>query len=219
MLLAMAVRLALAKGFHRKPVGTCVPAEVCLVRQNIIWIAYIMDKGMCIRFGHPPLIDDDEIGIGLPAKETNAGVPSLLRHLVQLALIQSRICKWIYSPRYRTKPLEQRLRLMDELEGMLDAWKAGLPLQFQPENTSLDGPIGPILNLYMVYYYTVASLHRASMGMCLEPQMEQVFQQASVDRGHRMEQSAQLCLSVSRATIDLLSYANGVLPQHYVTCW
>ncbi|KAL4738859.1 hypothetical protein BDV11DRAFT_170598 [Aspergillus similis] len=179
MLLAMAARLALAKGFHH----------------------------------------DDEIGIGLPAKETDKEVPSLLRHLVQLALIQSRICKWIYSPRYRTKPLEQRLRLMDELEGMLDAWKAELPPQFQPENTSLDGPIDPVLNLHMVYYYTVASLHRASMGACLEPQMEQAFQRASVDRGRRMEQSAQLCLSVSRATMDLLSYAKGELPKHYVTCW
>ncbi|KAL4809516.1 fungal-specific transcription factor domain-containing protein [Aspergillus unguis] len=219
MLLAMAVRLAFAKGFHRKPVGTFVPTEICRVRQNITWIAYVMDKGMCIRFGHPPLIDDDEIGIDLPAKETDAGVPSLLGHLVPLALIQSKICKWIYSPRYRTKPLEQRLRLMDELGDMLDAWKAGLPLQFQPENTPSDGPIGPVLNLHMIYYYTVASLHRASMGVCLEPQMEQAFQRASVDRAHRMEHSAQLCLSVSHATIDLLSYANGVLPQHYVTCW
>ncbi|KAJ6088812.1 hypothetical protein N7486_009378 [Penicillium sp. IBT 16267x] len=88
MLMSIAVRLGLAKGFHQKPAGGSANTESSLARANIFWVAYVMDKGMCIRLGHPPLIDDDEIGIGLPSKQTESGEPSFLRHMVELSLIQ-----------------------------------------------------------------------------------------------------------------------------------
>ncbi|KAJ5993974.1 hypothetical protein N7451_009698 [Penicillium sp. IBT 35674x] len=219
MLLSIAVRLGLAKGFHQKPAGGSINTESSIARANIFWIAYVMDKGMCIRLGHPPLIDDDEIGIDLPSKETENGEPRFLRHIVELSLIQSKVCKWMYSCRYRTKPVDQRLNLMAELDNLLDSWKNELPPKFRPENCCSTGIIGPVLNMHMAYYYAVAALHRASLGLSLEPGLEKALRYGSINRVQRVELSAQLCLSVSRATIDLLKYGNGSLPTHYVTCW
>lgn len=219
MLLSIAVRLGLAKGFHQKPAGGSINTESSISRANIFWIAYVMDKGMCIRLGHPPLIDDDEIGIGLPSKETEDGEPRFLRHIVELSLIQSKVCKWMYSCRYRTKPVDQRLNLMDELDNLLDTWKNELPAKFRPENCHSTEIIGPVLNMHMAYNYAVAALHRASLGLSLEPGLEEALRYGSINRVQRVELSAQLCLSVSRATIDLLKYGNGSLPTHYVTCW
>lgn len=219
MLLSIAVRLGLAKGFHQKPAGGSTNTDCSLARANVFWVAYVMDKGMCIRLGNSPLIDDDEIGIELPSTQTEHGEPSFLRHMVELSLIQSKVCKWMYSCRYRTKPVDQRLNLMYELDNLLDAWKNELPPNFRPENCYSTGIIGPVLNMHMSYYYTVAALHRASLGLSLEPGLEEALRHASTNRAQRLELSAQLCLSVSRATIDLLKYGNGSLPTHYITCW
>ena len=109
MLLSVAVRLALAQGFHRQE---HISTEAGAVRRCTFWLAYILDKGMCIRFGQPPVIDDDEIGIQLPPAGTSTceqsppgfSDTSFLRQLIELALIQSKIYKWLYLSQFHVKP-------------------------------------------------------------------------------------------------------------------
>lgn len=213
----MAIRLALDKGFHRKLTGNNVSTEVKALRANIFWILYIMDKGICIRFGHPSLIDDDEISIDPPSSDTSSTAgqhPTFFRALIDLALIQNKVCKWLYSARFQTRPAAQRLFLFGELEVHLDAWKESLPLEFQPEsqmdtnNRSHDFNIQSVLILHMTYYYTVATIHRVSSFLNLEPELEAGFKERSTRGVDRTELSAMLCLSASRTTIHLLRYRN-----------
>ncbi|PYH45589.1 fungal specific transcription factor domain-containing protein [Aspergillus saccharolyticus JOP 1030-1] len=224
MLLSIAVRLAQARGFHRR--DDTQPTEVATARQNTFWIAYILDKGTSIRFGQPPMIDDDEIGIDLPSTGaasgpgSHRGLPeaSFLRWMAELALIQSKLCKWLFSARYRTKPANQRLHWTDELHRLLDAWKAALPerLTLNYYKSHSNDRIDPVLNLHMNYYYTVICLHRASLGISLEPELEKALKQNFLKKA---ELGARLCLSSSRATLDLLKYGNGALIMHWMTSW
>jgi hypothetical protein len=46
-------------------------AVTTTIQHNTFWFAYVLDKGMCIRFGYHPLKDDDEIGIDIPSPEKN----------------------------------------------------------------------------------------------------------------------------------------------------
>jgi hypothetical protein len=217
MLLSMAIRLALDKGFHRKLTGKHVSSEVNASRANIFWILYIMDKGMCIRFGHPSLIDDDEISIDPPSSDAaKSGVQDLtfFRVFVDLAMIQNKVCKWLYSARFRTRPARQRLLLFGELESYLDAWKESLPSEFQPEaqvdvnNPSHHFNIQSVLMLHMTYYYTVATIHRFSVFLDLDPELEQELKEQSTGGVDRAELSALVCLSASRTTVHLLRYGN-----------
>lgn len=217
MLLSMAIRLALDKGFHRKLTGDNVPAKLKVSRANIFWILYIMDKGICIRFGHPSLIDDDEISIDPPSPD--AAKPdgqnlAFFRAFIDLALIQNKVCKWLYSARFQTRPATQRLFLFGELEGYLDAWKESLPPEFQPEaqvdinNPSHHFNIQSVLMLHMTYYYTVATIHRVSLFLDLEPELEEELKEHSTGGVGQAELSALVCLSASRTTIHLLRYGN-----------
>ncbi|PWY65393.1 hypothetical protein BO83DRAFT_430407 [Aspergillus eucalypticola CBS 122712] len=224
MLLSIAIRLAQARGFHRR--DDTQPTEVAAARQNTFWIAYVLDKGTSIRFGQPPMIDDDEIGIDLPSPgastgpESQGGLPeaSFMRWMAELALIQSKLCKWLFSARYRTKPAYQRLQLTDELQRLLDSWKAALPEKLTPNyyRSYSNERIDPVLNLHMNYYYTVICLHRASLGISLEPDLEKALRQNFLKKA---ELGARLCLSASRATLDLLKYGNGTLIMHWMTSW
>lgn len=217
MLLSVAVRLAITKGFHRKE---DIPTEAGATKQSVFWIAYIIDKGMCIRFGQAPMIDDDEIGIDLPPSDTSDAETSFLRCSVELALIQSKVCKWLYSPRFRTKPAGQRLQLMNELNNLLDTWHKGIPLRFTPEyhqsHHNAQIKIDPALNMHMNYYYAIICLHRTSLGISLEPDLEEAQRQESLTN---VGMSAKLCLQASRATINLLNYGDGTLLTHYITFW
>lgn len=213
----MAIRLALDKGFHRKLTGNNVSEEVKASRANIFWILYIMDKGICIRFGRPSLIDDDEISIDPPSSDTsNAAGQNLafFRALIDLALIQNKVCKWLYSARFQTRPTAQRLSLFGELESHLDAWKESLPPEFQPEaqvdinNPSHHFNIQSVLMLHMTYYYTITTIHRVSLLLGLEPELEQEFKEHSTGGLGQAELSALVCLSASRTTIHLLRYGN-----------
>jgi hypothetical protein len=217
MLLSMAIRLALDKGFHRKLTGKNISAEANMSRANIFWILYIMDKGICIRFGHPSLIDDDEISIDPPSSDTaKSGGQDLtfFRVFVDLAMIQNKVCKWLYSARFQTRPARQRLLLFGELEGYLDAWKESLPSEFQPEaqvdvnNPSHHFNIQSVLMLHMTYYYTVATIHRFSVFLDLDPQLEQELKEQSTGGVDQAELSALVCLSASRTTVHLLRYGN-----------
>ncbi|KAJ6098218.1 hypothetical protein N7499_002592 [Penicillium canescens] len=108
----------------------------------------------------------------------------------------------------------KRLLLFGELEDYLDAWKESLPSEFQPEaqvdvnNPSHRFNIQSVLMLHMTYYYTVATIHRFSAFLDLDPELEQELKEHSTGGVDQAELSALVCLSASRTTVHLLRYGN-----------
>jgi hypothetical protein len=163
-----------------------------------------------LRFGHPSLIDDDEISIDPPspdAAKSNGQDRKLFRAFVDLALIQSKVCKWLYSARYQTKPVTHRLFLLGELDEYLQAWKDSLSPELQSEaQVNINDPshafdTQSVMMLHMTYYYTVGTIHRVSLFLNLKPEKvdrEKTDSTGSVDQA---ELSALVCLSASRTTI------------------
>ncbi|KAJ5623209.1 hypothetical protein N7490_011814 [Penicillium lividum] len=229
MLLSMAIRLALDKGFHRKLMGNNISPKVKASRENIFWTLYILDKAMCMRFGHPLLIDDDEISIDPPspdAAKSNGQDRKLFRAFVDLALIQSKVYKWLYSARYQTKPVTHRLFLLGELDDYLQAWKDSLSPELQPEaKVNKNDPshafdFQSVMMLHLNYYYTVGTIHRVSLFLNLEPPRVEVetkdHSTGSVDQA---ELSALVCLSASRTTIHFLKYGNCTFDALPLLSW
>ncbi|KAJ5706895.1 hypothetical protein N7488_006696 [Penicillium malachiteum] len=217
MLLSMAIRLALDKGFHRKPMGNTLSPKVKASRENIFWTLYILDKAICLRFGHPSLIDDDEISIDPPspdAARSNGQDRKLFRAFVDLALIQSKVCKWLYSARYQTKPVTHRLFLLGELDEYLQAWKDSLSPELQPEaQVNINDPshafdTQSVMMLHMTYYYTVGTIHRVSLFLNLKPETVEGETKDTIGSVDQADLSALVCLSASRTTIHFLRYGN-----------
>ncbi|KAK5136365.1 hypothetical protein LTR08_003491 [Meristemomyces frigidus] len=73
-LVAAAIRLAHSIGLHKRGSGFGLNGVENEQRKRVFWIAYLLDKDICLRSGRPPVLDDDDMNVELPAEEPGDGV-------------------------------------------------------------------------------------------------------------------------------------------------
>ncbi|KAJ6033878.1 uncharacterized protein N7446_007825 [Penicillium canescens] len=151
--------------------------------RNLFWIAYILDKELCIRMGQPAAIQDEACDLTLPpgyagqlaalglASERGQLEPRGHLYLTDLRLIKikSRVYSAIYGPAALHKPDADLLKSIRELDEELEQWRLSIPSQYRPSlstapqpmtNTSHHIRMHSIL-LQVDYYHCVAILHQA----------------------------------------------------------
>ncbi|KAK5708531.1 hypothetical protein LTR17_020617 [Elasticomyces elasticus] len=73
-LVAAAIRLAHSIGLHKRGSGFGLNAVESEQRKRVFWIAYLLDKDICLRSGRPPSQDDDDMNVELPSEDPEDGV-------------------------------------------------------------------------------------------------------------------------------------------------
>ncbi|KAK1815878.1 hypothetical protein LTR12_009763 [Friedmanniomyces endolithicus] len=68
-LVAAAIRLAHSIGLHKRGSGFNLNAVESEQRKRVFWIAYLLDKDICLRSGRPPSQDDDDMNVELPSED------------------------------------------------------------------------------------------------------------------------------------------------------
>ncbi|RFU31904.1 hypothetical protein B7463_g4414, partial [Scytalidium lignicola] len=116
---AAAARLAHGMGLHRTLDEFGLSRKEIAQRRNVFWMVYLMDKSISLRIGHPSVITDNDIGVGLPPETDPDELDSnglkkfnIFRYQAQLALVESRIYTELYSIRSRNRAISDRLRVV-----------------------------------------------------------------------------------------------------------
>ena len=217
-----AIRLSHALGLHRYPSSSekqldSVEAEQ---RNRVFWIAYRLDKITSLRMGCPMAQDDDDMNVDLPKEfpADNLGMVSLpdgngqinlFRVMSELALIESKVYKRLFSVDATRQSEEEILYRIGDLDHELEEWRESLPPEFQPEsdldvsNTAVDHHIA---FLSLAYFNCLNSIHRMSVpvdywtsGVSRTPQGEKPF-------NPRVFSSGAICVDAARATIRLIKF-------------
>src|SRR5436190_17636644 len=68
-LTAAAIRLAHSIGLHKRGSGFNLNASESEQRKRVFWIAYMLDRDLCLRSGRPPVQDDDDMNVELPSED------------------------------------------------------------------------------------------------------------------------------------------------------
>ncbi|KAK3073124.1 hypothetical protein LTR53_005556 [Teratosphaeriaceae sp. CCFEE 6253] len=68
-LVAAAIRLAHSIGLHKRGSGFGLNGVESEQRKRVFWIAYLLDKDICLRSGRPPSQDDDDMNVELPSED------------------------------------------------------------------------------------------------------------------------------------------------------
>ncbi|KAK5109175.1 hypothetical protein LTR62_007260 [Meristemomyces frigidus] len=68
-LVAAAIRLAHSIGLHKRGSGFGLNVVEDEQRKRVFWIAYLLDKDLCLRSGRPPSQDDDDMNVELPSED------------------------------------------------------------------------------------------------------------------------------------------------------
>ena len=169
ILIATAVRLAHRLGIHREQNYEGLDPREALQRRRVFWLVYFLDKDISFAILQPPILHDDDFDTELPSSEPDlmtfdgtSGI-NFLRLRVEMALIQQKVYRNLYSLQSSKQTGDERLLHMWEMDGLLRDWKRKIPAAFQPEAlvTSLDRPaIVHLVILHMTYFNCIVHVHR-----------------------------------------------------------
>jgi len=228
---ATAMRLAHSIGLHKKGANFSLNSAEVEQRRRVFWIAYMLDKDICLRSGRPPVQDDDDMNVELPSDTPpdnignipladGKGTMNLFRLMCTFSVIQSKVYKGLYSVKASKQTDGELLNTIGELDKELEAWKDDIPLEFRPEHDIKASHTPLILQvavLHLGYYNCLTTIHRMSVhhgywtsrlsnfaiqGLNARPLNPRVFM------------SAQLCVQAARASIHLLKY----IPKGDLSC-
>jgi len=141
-LVAAAIRLAHSIGLHKRGSGFSLNDVENEQRKRVFWIAYMLDKDICLRSGRPPSQDDDDMNVESPSEDPPDNVGSiplakeqdgkttmnLFRLMCMFAQIQSRVYKQLYSVKASRQSDGELLNTIGELDAQLEEWKDSIPI-------------------------------------------------------------------------------------------
>ncbi|KAJ5390048.1 uncharacterized protein N7496_001116 [Penicillium cataractarum] len=230
-LVAAAIRLSHSIGLHKRGSGFGLnPVEV-EQRKRVFWVAYCLDKDICLRSGRPPVQDDDDMNVELPSEDPpdNVGhVPladgtgkfNLFRSLCEFATIESKVYKKLYSAKASKQSDGELLNTIGELDKELEDWKDNIPIDYRPEY-EIQATHGPLLIhvvvLHFAYYNCLTTIHRMSVhhGYWTSRLSNYAIQGLNArPLNPRVFLSAVLCVTAARASINLIKY----IPQGDFAC-
>jgi hypothetical protein len=221
IVLASAARLAHTIGLHRRivlPQSLGLSSAESKQRRNVFWILYILETSMAIRFGRPPVINDDDIDVPLPERGeyvddalTEDEKLDAFYHQVSLSRIESQIYTELYSVQSQRRTIRERLKSIARLDQKLEAWQDELPLKTRPGQALSCPPsqIAQVIMLQFVYYNCIITLHRAPSHCALwamNPSASENFNDSKAETHHRVYASHMHCINAARSTGQLIGY-------------
>ncbi|KAL9102501.1 MAG: hypothetical protein Q9163_002366 [Psora crenata] len=230
-LVAAAIRLATSIGLHRRGMAFNLNPVEIEQRKRVFWIAYILDKDICLRSGRPPAQDDDDMNVDLPTEDPSdnignipladgKGKANLFRFMVTFAIIEGKVYKQLYSTKASRQSDGALLNTIGELDKELEEWKNAIPLDFRPEHeikASHTPLVVHVVVLHFAYYNCLTTIHRMSMhhGYWTSRLSNYAIQGRNTrPLNPRVFSSAALCVQAARASIQLIRY----LPQGDCSC-
>ncbi|KFY63458.1 hypothetical protein V497_01994, partial [Pseudogymnoascus sp. VKM F-4516 (FW-969)] len=177
LLVASAIRLSHSIGLHKRGSGFNLNPIEIEQRKRVFWIGYMLDKDICIRFGRPPVQDDDDMNVELPSAdpEDNIGnIPladgkgkvNLFRLMCEFSTIVSKVYTQLYSTKASKQSDGELLNTIGELDHALEEWKDSIPIDFRPEHEIKASHTPLILHvvvLHFGYYNCLTTIHRMSI--------------------------------------------------------
>lgn len=231
LLIAAAIRLSHSIGLHKRGTGFNLNPIEIEQRKRVFWIAYMLDKDLCLRSGRPPAQDDDDMNVELPEAdpEDNIGnIPladgkgkmNLFRVMCEFSIIESKVYRKLYSTTAVKQSDGELLQTIGELDQELEDWKDRIPIDFRPEHEIKASHTPLILHvvvLHLTYYNCLTTIHRMSIhhGYWTSRLSNYAIQGLNAKPlNPRVFSSAALCTAAARASISLLKY----IPQGDFSC-
>ncbi|KAJ5103917.1 transcriptional regulator family: Fungal Specific TF [Penicillium argentinense] len=222
MLLGMAVQVLYNLGGHK------VRPQQNNHLRVMFWIVYGMDREFATRKSQPPLINDAECDLDLPAAYARkpsehhifwrplSSIKELLYPSdLRLSLIKSRIHKLLYSVQSQEYSEAKRLQHIRELDHQLSDLKAEYPVECRPDAFATESAPDYLfhdlsirgVSVHLEYYYCLGKIHGAS-------NTAQIPSSKSLSP---LPSSSEICYEAARSTLIYLGRVRHYINYH--TFW
>ncbi|KAJ5584624.1 transcriptional regulator family: Fungal Specific TF [Penicillium hispanicum] len=194
----------------------------------LFWICYGMDREFSIRKGQPPLINDDDCDLDLPAAYAEKSsdhhfywkplsskellYPSDLR----IVLIKSKIYRLLYSPQSQEHSEARRLQHIRELDDELSALRLEYPVACRPDAFATESAPDYLfhdlsirgVSVHLEYYYCLGKIHGAKDSFSSVP---------TANKWPPLASSAEICYEAARSTLIYIGHVRHYINSH--TFW
>ncbi|KAL4937747.1 hypothetical protein BDV06DRAFT_202234 [Aspergillus oleicola] len=186
----------------------------------IFWLFYAIDKESSLRRTRPPLINDADCDLDLPATYLSeytdyhffgnqlSSQALLYPSDLRMSLLKSRIYRLLYSVEAKKQPEARLLQSIRELGQELGDLKASFPRNCQPDDFA-QGLVPNTLfhdlslrgaTIHLQYYFCLTRIHSATAGGSLSPP----------------ESSIELCYQAARSTLLYISRVEHcIIPETF----
>lgn len=218
VLAGAAIRMSHTLGLHRNLDAFGMDAAEKKLRQNVFWVAYVMETGMSLRSGRPPAMSVQDIAVALP--QTTSTEFDQFRCIAKLSLLESRVYSELYSAKAATRSGLERLKSIGRLDAELTRWRDAIPLGYRPESeiVCLKHQFTPVVMMHFGYYNCLGAIHRASIHHRSWTSVPGKESSSEVHDGEnlnpRVYLSSALCLEAARNVVGLLKHYNQDFPQN-----
>lgn len=232
-LIGAAIRSAQSIGLHKRGQGYGFNPVEIEQRKRVFWVAYLVDKDVCLRSGRPPAQEFSDWNVELPSEDPEDGMGNVLladgktnfnifRKMCEFAVISGDVFQNLYSVNASKQTDGELLNAVNTLDLQLEAWKESIPIELRPEHEIQSANPAVIVNtavLHFAYYNCVSTIHRRSImqGIWSSRLAEYAVEGRNATAlNHRVFQSAALSLAAARLSVSLLKY----IPQgDYSLIW
>jgi hypothetical protein len=217
-LISCAVRFCHTLGLHKKPGANMSFADI-EQRKRVFWIAYRLDKDLCVRTGIPVLQDDDDMDVDLPDENPEDGLGiltldngegniNIFRLMAQFSMIEAKVHRELYSTKAAAKTWEEVLIRVGELDSELEDWKEAIPIECQPEYEvkMSSSPFSlHVIEMHFAYYNCLRTIHKASIIANPMSKSEGSWKKTDISSlNSRLQSSVAMCLSAARASVRMV---------------
>jgi len=222
-LIGAALRSAQSIGLHKRGQGYGFNTVEVEQRKRVFWLAYCVDKDVCLRSGRPPAQEDSDWNVDLPSDNPEDGMGNIVlvdgvttfnifRKMCEFAMISSQVFQRLYSVKASKQTDGELLGAVNDLDAQLERWKESIPIEYRPEHDIQSQDAAVVVNiaiLHFAYFNCVSTIHRRSIMQGIWS--SRLAQYAVEGRNaqalnHRVFQSAALSVAAARLSISLLKY-------------
>ncbi|KAJ8123252.1 hypothetical protein ONZ43_g753 [Nemania bipapillata] len=153
ILVAAAIRLSHSIGLHKRGTGFNLNPIEIEQRKRVFWIAYMLDKDLCLRSGRPPAQDDDDMNVDLPDADP-------ADHIGNIPLANGKGKMNLFRVMLSDGEL---LQTIGELDKELETWKDNIDIDYRPEHEIKASHTPLVLHIAMLhfsYYNALTTIHR-----------------------------------------------------------
>lgn len=173
--------------------------------RKIFWVIYSLDKDLCFRTLHPPMINDGDCDMTVDpvpaASLSDSENPPFYPADIRLAILKAQIYQDLYSVKARHKSDTELLRTIRELDEELDLWRSNLPSGLRPLRSEIMSTFEAtardmrLLLLHLEYQQCLIMIHEPS---------NRISTWNTGNRANTIQSSLDLCVEASRSTLYYL---------------
>lgn len=223
--IGMALRMAISLGLHQEVSSTTssntlpqLDEETREHRRRVWWSVYSLDRILSAKSGNPITIQDEDIGVKLPARLPNepAYCPAVvLRHYTELSCILGEVTSTIYRKTRSTEPKSGK-RLMASVQSIvlsLSKWNSELPneLRFDPARLGISRES---VSTFSHYYQCINMTARPLLFHVVGRRLQGIREDPTAKERDWKEGLSQMtirviemCISAAQDTVNMMAIA------------